>query len=85
MIEQRAREGEKVVNDKIRIFALPFWRYAVVPQSLLHKEPAMPFYRKKAAMEFIAEVKKDWEVLGDYKMMLLRKRWFRQIELIGIY
>jgi len=75
------------MNDGIRVLAIyPFWRYAVVPENLQHREPAMPFYRKKSAMKFIAEAKAELKpVFDDYKMVLYRKVWFRQIEQIGIF
>ena len=66
--------------DGIRVMAiLPFWRYAVVPDCLSNREPAMPFYRKSSALKFIEEMKHD--MMGiEMKMLLFRKVWFRRIQ-----
>lgn len=69
------------MSDGIRVMAIkPFWRYAVIPAYLQNREPAMPFYTKKAALEFIEEMKADCQPVLEIEMLLFRKVWFRKIE-----
>ena len=63
----------------------PFWRWAVAPGSAGYAA-GMPFstvkwrvlyYRKASALEFLAEARRElpWD-----RAVLLRRRWFRRVE-----
>ena len=49
----------------------PFWRYAVGPAS--EHTPAIPFYRKRDAVAFFEEAKREIPFCG---VILYRRRWF---------
>lgn len=56
----------------------PFWRWAVVPEN--GSQIGIPYYRKANALVVLDEVRRE---LPWSPAVLLRKRWFRRVEVCG--
>lgn len=59
----------------IRVLAMPFWRFAVVPTSGGAADlPGIPFYREAEARSWFAEA---WATVPGTKPILVRRRWLQ--------
>jgi hypothetical protein len=56
---------------------LPFWRYAVCPQS--NDLPGIPFYRLKSAEKFFRETKEE---IPWFPCYLVKRHWNNKVEVI---
>lgn len=71
--------GTRTPRNGYNVAAIkPFWRWAVAPES--GRSAGIPYYRKASALVFLDEVRAElpWD-----RAVLLRKRFFRRVEVMA--